>query len=266
MKETEKWRRRNWTHPQTHFRIQTHASRPVKWWCFASINGMLWGSDTDLVSCWQSQLKSHPQKREQLRLYVHMLYMYFYIRSSWKERPITLNRDFLPPTVTHSHFLFFSKGVGSKKEKRCRKENNWRLFLSSQLSSCKMKWHTVIPKVNRWEPCCLGISGLSKKYLLSMEMSTEASLKTHKHTHGNYHCCCAWCIIYFPYIKTGLENNRWNWIKHNFRERLTVSVTAKVDVKVSQDFVWAFFFFDSLRVCECQTYSTCEHTGCSPAF
>lgn len=61
-----------------------------------------------------------------------------------------------------------------------------------------------------------------------MEISTEASLKTHKQTYSSTPAAVHDLLFIF---KIELENKRWNWIKHHFRERLTVSMPVKVDVE-----------------------------------
>lgn len=58
--------------------------------------------------------------------------MDFYICSSFKERAIKLNRDFVPPTGSHSHFLFVFQGI--KQENKTLQDNYQWLFLSNQLS------------------------------------------------------------------------------------------------------------------------------------
>lgn len=125
-----------------------------------------------------------------------------------------------------------------------------------------MEWHTVILKVTscfQWEPC-LGFSGWPvQEKALKLGNEYRGFLKNTQTCPRHYPCCCAWHIIYFSYIKTGLGNKRWNWIKHHFRESLTVSMPAKEDVKVSQ----AYFSPES---CKCETYSTWKHTGCSPTL
>lgn len=96
---------------------------------------------------------SQPKKTESISdcspmyTFVHMLYIYFYISSSWKERPITLGGECLPPAVTHGHFLVFSKGVGKgerrkKKHIAGRKITGGCFWVSSFPCLVQTKWHT----------------------------------------------------------------------------------------------------------------------------
>lgn len=93
-----------------------------------------------------------------------------------EKKPVTLNIYFLP-LVTGSHFDLPVRGVVTTKAKqKCYWEKEKPEGLLSLLLS-KLNWDSVILKVNtylQWETFCYGSSGPSKKYLLSIEMSTQA--------------------------------------------------------------------------------------------
>lgn len=67
-------------------------------------------------------------------------YIYIYIHSSWKQKAVILNRNFIHPSAIQSNFLF--------SQKTFSKENNRGLFVCTQLTSpiTKLKWPTVIPQ------------------------------------------------------------------------------------------------------------------------
>lgn len=131
----------------------------------------------------------------------------FFILS--EKKPVTLNIYFLP-LVTGSHFDLPVRGVVTTKGKqKCYWEKEKPEGLLSLLLS-KLNWDIVILKVNtylQWETFCYGSSGPSKKYLLSIEMSTRAPnsyfhflffLNKHTDIHTLLNPSCgAWHILIF---------------------------------------------------------------------
>lgn len=139
------------------------------------------------------QIQVEHKKQNQLQPWSSGPHVFFFILS--EKKPVTLNIYFLP-LVTGSHFDLPVRGVVTTKGKqKCYWEKEKPEGLLSLLLS-KLNWDSVILKVNtylQWETFCYGSSGPSKKYLLSIEMSTRAPnshfyfyfffKQAHRHTH-----------------------------------------------------------------------------------
>lgn len=138
--------------------------------------------------------------------------------------------DFLPPAVINSRFylLCCQSCQNKRKTKVLHGEKNsgssFPLLLQNEKAYCNSKSECMFSMgallfrlLRPVQGICLKRGNKYWGFLENAQMHTQALPLLQ---------CITYYLLFF-HIKTGLENNRWNWIKHHFRVRLTVSMPRK---------------------------------------
>lgn len=127
------------------------------WWRLASINRMLWGSDTDLVSCWQSKPKSHHATNAESSSDYSPMYRcstcIFISAPAERRGPLHSIGIFYPLLFPTAIFFSFQRELAVKKKNKnvagrkitesCFRAPSFPLFVQNEMAYCNSKSKSV---------------------------------------------------------------------------------------------------------------------------